>query len=97
MQHVAMVTAGFYKIAGKLSIPPEDAMDPINLRIPRERAPDFTDDLTAWTSTTGIDPCLTIVNESSMTTNLSSATLYQVFVSEGFFEQFPEWRVYVER
>ncbi|MFT4068963.1 hypothetical protein [Paraburkholderia sp.] len=72
-------------------------MEPINLRVPRESAADFADDLTAWASTTGIDPCLTIADESGTATNLSSPLLYQVFVSESFFEQFPEWRMYVEQ
>gem|GEM_PF-6965660 len=32
-----------------------------------------------------------------MTTNLGSPTLYQIFVHEGFFEQFPAWRAYIEQ
>jgi hypothetical protein len=26
-----------------------------------------------------------------------SAVLYQVYVSQSFFEQFPEWRMYIEQ
>ena len=37
-------------------------MKPIKLRVPREEAGDLPDDLTAWASTSGIDPGLTIVN-----------------------------------
>jgi len=44
-----------------------------------------------------IDPRTTIVHEPSMTTNLGSPTLYQIFVHEGFFEQFPAWRAYIEQ
>ncbi|AJZ60058.1 hypothetical protein OI25_618 [Paraburkholderia fungorum] len=72
-------------------------MEPIRLRVPREDAADLADDLTAWASTSGIDPGLTIVNEPGMTTNMSSPILYLVYVSESFFEQFPEWRMYVEQ
>lgn len=72
-------------------------MKPITLRVPREEAADLPDDLTAWASTSGVDPGLTIVNEPGMTTNTSSPVLYLVYVSESFFEQFPEWRMYIEQ
>lgn len=68
-------------------------MKPIKLRVPREEAPDFADDLTAWASVSGIDPCLTIFNEPGIRTNSNSPTLYLAYVSESFFEQFPEWRI----
>jgi hypothetical protein len=48
-------------------------------------------------SVTGFDPRLTIVNEPGETTNTKSPVLYQVFVNESFFEQFPEWRPYIEQ
>jgi predicted ATP-grasp superfamily ATP-dependent carboligase len=72
------------------------AMDPIKLRIPPEEAADFSDDLTAWAASTGIDPVPVIVNEPD-TTNTSAPVLYQVYLSEGFFDQFPEWRMYIEQ
>ncbi|MFL9899003.1 hypothetical protein PQR75_04430 [Paraburkholderia fungorum] len=72
-------------------------MNAIKLRVPREEAADLPDDLNAWASVSGFDPRLTIVNESWMTTNAQSPVLYQVFVNESFFEQFPEWRVYIEQ
>jgi hypothetical protein len=72
-------------------------MKPIKLRVPSEEAADLLDDLTAWASTSGVDPGLTIVNEPGMTTNTSSPVLYLVYVSESFFEQFPEWRMYIEQ
>lgn len=72
-------------------------MKPIKLRVPREEAADLADDLTAWTVTSGIDPRLTSFHEPGVTTNLSSPVLYLVYVSESFFEQFPEWRMYVEQ
>ncbi|NMM03122.1 hypothetical protein HHL24_35120 [Paraburkholderia sp. RP-4-7] len=71
-------------------------MKPIKLRVPREEAGDLPDDLTAWASTSGIDPGLTIVNEPGMTTNTHSPVVYLVYVSESFFDQFPEWRMYIE-
>jgi hypothetical protein len=67
------------------------------LRVPREEAADLSDDLTAWASVSGIDPRLTIVSEPWMTTNAKSPMLYQVFVNESFFEDFPEWRLYIEQ
>lgn len=72
-------------------------MKPVRIRVPREEAPDFADDLTAWASTSGIDPGLTLFNEPGATTNASSPVLYLVYVSESFFEQFPEWRTYIEQ
>lgn len=72
-------------------------MKPIRLRVPREEAADLPDVLTAWASTSGVDPGLTIVNEPGMTTNSSSPILYQIYVSESFFEDFPEWRMYIEQ
>lgn len=72
-------------------------MQPIKLRVPREEAADLADDLTAWAAASGIDPGLTTVNEPGMTTNASSPILYLVHVDESFFEQFPEWRMYIEQ
>lgn len=72
-------------------------MKPIKLRVPREEAPDFADDLTAWASVSGVDPCLTIFNEPGITTNSSSPTVYLAYVSESFFEQFPAWQMYIEQ
>lgn len=72
-------------------------MKPIRLRVPREEAADLPDDLTAWASTSGVDPGLTVVAEPGMTTNANSPILYQIYVSESFFEDFPEWRMYIEQ
>lgn len=72
-------------------------MDPIILRVPREEAVSFSDDLTAWASTSGIDPRLTIFGEPGKTTNASSPIRYLVHVNESFFDEFPEWRMYVEQ
>lgn len=72
-------------------------MDPIKLRVPHDQAPDFADDLTAWASSSGIDPRLTSGGEPWKTTNDASPVLYPVFVNESFFEQFPEWRIYIEQ
>jgi len=72
-------------------------MQPTRLRVPRDEAADFADDLTAWASTNGIDPRLTLTSEPWMTTNASSPALYLVFVNESFFEQFPQWRTYIEQ
>jgi hypothetical protein len=71
-------------------------MKPINLRVPREEAPDFADDLTAWANTSGVDPGPTIVGEPGAATDTGSPILYRVYVSQSFFEQFPEWRMYIE-
>lgn len=72
-------------------------MKPINLRVPREEAPDLADDLTAWARASGVDPKPTVVGEPGATINTSSPVLYQVYVSKSFFEQFPEWRMYIEQ
>jgi hypothetical protein len=72
-------------------------MEPISLRVPRESVADFADDLIAWANISGIDPRLTIDVEPGKTTNISSPVLYLVYVSESFFEQFPEWRMYIEQ
>lgn len=72
-------------------------MKPIRLRVPREEAADLAEDLTAWASVSGIDPGVTIANEPMITTNTSSPMLYLVYVSESFFEQFPEWRMRIEQ
>ncbi|MET3231358.1 UNVERIFIED_ORG: hypothetical protein ABIC54_003554 [Burkholderia sp. 1263] len=72
-------------------------MKPIRLRVPWDEAGNLPDDLTAWASTSGVDPGLTIFNEPGKTTNTSSTTLYLVHVNESFFDQFPEWRMYIEQ
>ncbi|MFM0501855.1 hypothetical protein [Paraburkholderia caffeinilytica] len=72
-------------------------MKQIRLRVPREEAADLPDDLTAWAAISGVDPGLTIANEPGITTNTSSPVLYLVYVSESFFDQFPEWRMYIEQ
>jgi hypothetical protein len=72
-------------------------MNQIRLRVPREEAADLADDLTAWASVSGIDPGLTVVGESGPATHTSSPILYLVYVSQSFFDQFPEWRMYIEQ
>ncbi|WNC88885.1 hypothetical protein RI103_14460 [Paraburkholderia sp. FT54] len=72
-------------------------MKPIKLRVPREEAADLPDDLTAWASVTGIDPGLTVLSEVGAMANSDSPVLYQIYVSQSFFEQFPEWRMYIEQ
>jgi hypothetical protein len=91
---IASEQAAFYSICHDIQ---GSAMSPIRLRIPREEAADFSDDLTAWASVSGIDPRLTIDTEPGKTTNLSSPILYLVYVNESFFDQFPEWRTYIEQ
>jgi hypothetical protein len=73
------------------------AMKQIRLRVPREEAVDLADDLTVWTSSSGIDPGLTIANEPAIAADSGSPVLYLVHVNESFFEQFPEWRMYIEQ
>ncbi|WP_260854535.1 hypothetical protein [Paraburkholderia sp. BCC1884] len=90
-------SAHFCIMSAQTSYIEGNTMKPMRLRVPREEAPDFADDLTAWASSSGVDPRLTIANEPGMTTNLSSPILYLVYVSESFFEQFPEWRMYIEQ
>ncbi|MFK4442861.1 hypothetical protein ABH944_002970 [Caballeronia udeis] len=72
-------------------------MNPIILHVPREEVASFSDDLTAWTSSSGIDPRLTSFPDPGKTTNMSSPIRYLVYVDESFFEQFPEWRQYIEQ
>ncbi|APA89643.1 hypothetical protein BJG93_29600 (plasmid) [Paraburkholderia sprentiae WSM5005] len=71
-------------------------MKPIRLRVPSDEAADLLDDLTAWASTSGIDPGLSMFSQSGTTSNTSSPILYHVYVSESFFEQFPGWRMFIE-
>jgi hypothetical protein len=72
-------------------------MIPIKLSIPRAEATHFSHDLTAWACVNGIDPRLTIVNETWKTTNNNSPFRYQMLVNESFFEQFPHFRQYIEQ
>ncbi|HEX3634680.1 MAG TPA: hypothetical protein VHV99_04195 [Paraburkholderia sp.] len=71
-------------------------MKSIKLRVPREESADLPDDLAAWARITGIDPGIAVISEPAATTDASSPILYEVYISESFFEQFPEWRMYVE-
>jgi hypothetical protein len=72
-------------------------VNPIKLHMPREEVFTFSDDLTAWTSNSGIDPRVTQFHEPGMTTNMSSPVQYLIYVDESFFEQFPKWRQYIEQ
>ena len=72
-------------------------MKPIKLRVPREEAADLPDDLTAWASVSGVDPGLTVLSDPGTATDSSLPVLYQIYVSQSFFEQFPEWRMYIEQ
>jgi hypothetical protein len=72
-------------------------MSPIKLHVPREEVATFSDDLTAWTSNSGIDPSVTQVHAPGETTNFSSPVQYLIYVDESFFEQFPVWRQYIEQ
>ena len=72
-------------------------MYPIKLRVPSGKAANFLDDLTAWAVSSGADPRLTSGGEFWKTTNDKTPILYEAFVNESFFEQFPEWRQYVEQ
>jgi hypothetical protein len=72
-------------------------MKPIRLRVPREETGDLLDNLTAWASVSGIDPGMTIPNPSEAAKSSSLPVLYEVYVSPSFFEQFPEWRPYIEQ
>lgn len=74
---------------------PEQSMPATKLRILREDVVDFNDDLSAWSAASGVDPKLTIPSQMQ-TTNPSSPTLYLASVDEGFFEQYPRWRQFVE-
>ncbi|OLL27611.1 hypothetical protein BTH42_32465 [Burkholderia sp. SRS-W-2-2016] len=72
-------------------------MKPIKLRVPRGEAHDLLDDLTAWASTSGIDPGLSTFGEPDMAVSTDAQILYQVYVSESFFELFPQWRTFIEQ
>ncbi|MFM0515607.1 hypothetical protein [Paraburkholderia sp. RL17-373-BIF-A] len=72
-------------------------MKSIKLRVPREEAADLPDDLAAWARITGVDPGIAVISEPAATTDASSPILYAVYISESFFEQFPEWRMYVDQ
>ncbi|WCM18287.1 hypothetical protein NDK50_12485 [Paraburkholderia bryophila] len=69
---------------------------PIRLRVPREKAADLPDNLAAWAVATGIDPGLDVTNELDASTGAEMPILYKLYVSESFFEQFPQWRMYIE-
>ncbi|AXF18926.1 hypothetical protein [Paraburkholderia caledonica] len=72
-------------------------MNPLNVRLSLTRAPDFVEDLTAWANAGGIDPHLLVIGGLGATTDQRSPILYQVHVNESFFDQFPEWRIYIEQ
>lgn len=64
------------------------------MRVPREEACDFTDDLTAWASDVGVDPNLTVAGETGVPTTIRSA-VYQDYGSNSLFEQSLEWRAVI--
>jgi hypothetical protein len=68
----------------------------IKLRIPKTEVVEFNDNLSAWSTASGIDPRLTIDTDYPKTTNFSSPTLYLVCVDESFFTQYPKWRQFLE-
>lgn len=72
-------------------------MNPIKLRVEAKDAAALSDDLTTWTSNSGIDPCLEVFIESGKTTNSDSPIRYLAYVDESFFEQFPVWRQCIEQ
>jgi hypothetical protein len=72
-------------------------MKPTRLRVPHEETSDLADDLTAWAASSGVDPGMAVVGETGGTSNVSSLILYDAYVSESFFDQFPEWRIYIEQ
>lgn len=71
-------------------------MKSIKLRVPREEAADLPDDLAAWAKITGVDPGIAVISEPAATADAGSPILYAVY-TESSFEQFPEWRMYVEQ
>lgn len=72
-------------------------MDPINLRLSLIQAPDFVEDLTAWANAGGMEPHLAIIEGLGATADQSTPVLYQAQVNETFFDQFPDWRMYIEQ
>ncbi|MDR7008979.1 hypothetical protein [Paraburkholderia strydomiana] len=72
-------------------------MDPLSMRLSLTLAPDFVEDLTAWANAGGIDPHLSIIGGLGGTTDKGSPILYEVHANESFFDQFPEWRIYIEQ
>ncbi|MFM0328155.1 hypothetical protein [Paraburkholderia strydomiana] len=72
-------------------------MDPLNMRLSLIQAPDFVEDLTTWANAGGIDPHLSVIGGLGATTDKRSPILYQAHVNESFFDQFPEWRIYIEQ
>jgi len=72
-------------------------MKPIRLRVPRQEAGELLKDLTAWASVSGVDPGMTVSSPPEFAENSGLPILYEVYVSESFFEQFPEWRTYIEQ
>lgn len=72
-------------------------MDPIKLRVPGHEAGGLHDDLTVWASTSGIDPGLSLFDEAGREAKPGLPALYLVHVSGSFFDQFPQWRAYIEQ
>lgn len=73
----------------------ERYMPAITLRIPPEDVFEFNDYVSAWSTTSGIDPKLAVAHQMQ-TTNESSPIMYSAFVDERFFEQYPRWRQFLE-
>ncbi|MBT2792731.1 hypothetical protein [Paraburkholderia strydomiana] len=71
-------------------------MDPIHMRLLLTQAPDFVEDLTAWANSGGMDPRLSVIAEPGATSQKNSPIAYQVHVNDSFFDQFPQWRMYIE-
>ncbi|MBB5405381.1 hypothetical protein QF000_000132 [Paraburkholderia atlantica] len=72
-------------------------MKPIKLRVSRDEAGNLLDDLTAWASTSGIDLGLSTFSTPHTLSSTNSPVVYHVYVGESFFEQFPEWRMFIEQ
>ncbi|MGV7245539.1 hypothetical protein [Caballeronia sp. M23-90] len=72
-------------------------MNQIILRVPHEEVASFLEDVTAWTSNSGIDPRVSQFPEPGITTNTSLPIRYLVEVDDSFFEQYPHWRQCIEQ
>lgn len=72
-------------------------MQSVTFIVPDDEKFDFTRDITAWEKVSGKDARLTLGTDFPKTSTKGSPIIYICQIDDTFFEQFPEWRQYIEQ